>query len=297
MTRTRLRIGLPIVFAGLLSGISLAQGPFTFVTVDGVEIHARQDGYARKGVPTVVFENGLGTPLVAWLKVQDEIAKDTRTITYDRAGIGRSKASDEEPTPAHIARRLRALLAQLGAQPPYVLVGHSYGGPQSQFYAATYPGEVAGLVLVDPTDAAVDMKDVWTKAGVPGGPAWEEKAQLEGMAKAPAGVQAEVRQMMKDQKDGFSVFRGLAVPDVPIGIVVAGRLQRPPGTTFPGDFELFSQAIVQQRLDHFGETARRAKNGFMVLSGTSGHFVQVQDPDTVIWAIRRVLKAATPPSP
>jgi len=165
-----------------------------------------------------------------------------------------------------------------------------------QFYAATYPNEVAGLVLVDPTDAAVDMSDVWTKAGAPDGPAWERKTQQQAQSAALPGIQAEIRMMLQDQKDGFSVFRGLKVPDVPIGILLAGRMVAPLGReTFPGNFESFVNAMVAQRVDHFGRMARTSTNGFMTLVGTSDHFIQFRDPDSVVWAIRRVLKAAAAP--
>ena len=293
MTHTRLRFGSLAAFAAVMSAIAFAQGPFDFVSIEGIDLHVRQAGSTVPNMPTVVFENGLGTPLVSWIRVQDEVATQTRTISYDRAGLGRSKASADDPTAAIIARRLHALLAQLKAPPPYVLVGHSYGGPLIQFYAATYPNEVVGLVLVDPTDAAVDMKDVWTKAGAPDGPAWEGKTQQQAALTALPGIQAEIRMMLQDQKDGFSVFRGLKVPDVPIGILLAGRLQAPlAGVPFPGRFEDFASAMVAQRVDHFGRMARNSKYGFMTLVGTSDHFIQFRDPDSVVWAIRRVLKAA-----
>lgn len=295
MTHRRRLFGSLVVFTGLLATVALAQGPFAFVTVDGVELHVRQAGSAVPNTPTVVFENGLGTPLMSWIRVQDQIASDTRTVIYDRAGIGRSKASDEVPTPINISRRLHGLLAQLGAPPPYLLVGHSYGGPLVQFYAATYPGEVAGLVLVDPTDAAADMEDVWNKAGAPEGRAWEDKARQQAATSAPAGVRAEIEQVLKDEKDGFAVFKGLNVPDVPVGILLAGRLTAPiGGESFPGNLESFASAMIAQRMDHFGRRARGSKNGFMTLVGTSDHFIQTRDPDVVVWAIRRVLKASTP---
>ncbi len=249
MTHTRLRLGALVVFA-MMSAMTLAQGPFAFVAVEGIELHVRQAGSAVPNTPTVVFENGLGTPLVSWIRVQDEIAKDTRTVTYDRAGLGRSKASDEDPTAATITRRLHGLLGQLGAPPPYVLVGHSYGGPLIQFYAATYPNEVAGLVLVDPTDATVDMNDVWTKAGAPDGAAWERKTQQQATTTAPPGIQAEIRMMLQDQKDGFSVFRGLKVPDVPIGILLAGRLQAPlAGTPILSPFAPRAPSVAGEQRD------------------------------------------------
>ena len=85
MTHTRLRLGALVVFAGMMSAMTLAQGPFAFVAVEGIDLHVRQAGSAVPNMPTVVFENGLGTPLVSWIRVQDEIARETRTISYDRA--------------------------------------------------------------------------------------------------------------------------------------------------------------------------------------------------------------------
>ena len=64
------------------------------------------------------------------------------------------------------------------------------------------------------------------------------------------------------------------------------------GVPFPGNFDDFASAMVAQRVDHFSRVARNSKNGFMTLVATSDHFIQFRDPDSVMWAIRRVLKAA-----
>lgn len=273
------------------------------VDVGGYRLNVRQRGEAKPGVPIVVFENGLGTPLRSWLRVQQEISTNTRTISYDRSGIGSSELGKDAPTPANIARQLHTLLAKVGAPPPYILVGHSYGGPLSHAFATTYPKEVAGLVYVDPTDftqTKADVQELWDKAGAPDGEAALDKIGEQSLASAPPGVQLETREVMKANQAGFAaLFSQMGdAPDVPIVILLAGQNPAfPPGQSFPGNFDKFAHALIAQRVDHFGQMARRAKNGVMMVVGTSGHFIQSREPDTVVWAIRRVLTAASATAP
>jgi pimeloyl-ACP methyl ester carboxylesterase len=80
------------------------------------------------------------------------VAKRTRACSYDRAGLGYSDPSPRPPTPANVVEDLHALLGKAGVKGPLVLVGHSLGGFHMKLYAATYPDDVAGLVLVDPSE-------------------------------------------------------------------------------------------------------------------------------------------------
>lgn len=101
------------------------------------------------GSPTVLLLAGSGVPSTYWWAVQTEIARVTRVCAYDRAGY----AWSDEPTgvlsPTDQVNNLTLLLEGAGVQPPYVLVGHSYGGYIARLYAQTYPGQVVGLVMVD----------------------------------------------------------------------------------------------------------------------------------------------------
>jgi len=94
-----------------------------------------------QGNPTVVLESASGSQIEDnWAKVLPEIAKLTRVVAYDRAGVGESEAGQRPRTAQQIATEL-----------PYILVGHSIGGPYIRVFAHRYPTEVAGMVFVDPT--------------------------------------------------------------------------------------------------------------------------------------------------
>lgn len=115
------------------------------------------------GAPTVVFESGLGTDgSLGWALVHDSIAATTRACAYSRAGI---LWSDPRPAPLHdgsIADDLHATLGAAGERPPYVMVGHSVGGPYVLAYTRRYGAEVAGVVFVDAShpDQVARMREV-----------------------------------------------------------------------------------------------------------------------------------------
>lgn len=137
------------VLAGLLVvGPSAPRPPGELIDVGGYRLHARVEG---KGSPTVVLLNGAGDYSFVWSLVQPEVARFARTVAYDRAG---DAWSDLGPTPRSMRQEsaeLHLLLAKAGLRPPYVLVGHSFGGLLARVFAGMYPGDVAGMVLVDAT--------------------------------------------------------------------------------------------------------------------------------------------------
>ena len=102
------------------------------------------------GGPTVVFEAGFGiNGSLAWTKVHDDVAKFTRACAYSRAGIIWSDDKGGPHDGVGIARDLHATLAAAGESSPFVLAGHSLGGPYITIYTKLHGDEVAGLVYVD----------------------------------------------------------------------------------------------------------------------------------------------------
>ncbi|WP_239004597.1 alpha/beta fold hydrolase [Paenibacillus tepidiphilus] len=122
-------------------------------TADGRRLHYMEQG---AGTLTVVFESGMGASRSVWGLVQPHVAEHTRAVVYDRAGMGRSEPDREPRTLARIAGDLSQLLDHLGPG-PFVLVGHSWGGPIIRTAAAMNTGRLRGLVLVDPTDEHCGM--------------------------------------------------------------------------------------------------------------------------------------------
>jgi pimeloyl-ACP methyl ester carboxylesterase len=120
--------------------------PGKLVDIDGSRLHIHTAG---TNSPTVVFEAGLGAMSAGWGWIQPEIGKFTRTVSYDRAGLGWSDASPAHPSALLTVWRLHNLLLTAGIPGPYVLVGHSMGGLLVRVFANLYPDEVAGMVLVD----------------------------------------------------------------------------------------------------------------------------------------------------
>jgi len=102
-----------------------------------------------RGTPAVILDSGAGEPGLSWSAVQAQLAKTTQTCWFDRAGEGWSDPGPFPRTSEAIARDEHAAFKAAGVPPPYVLVGHSFGGLNARVYNGLYPNEVAGMVLVD----------------------------------------------------------------------------------------------------------------------------------------------------
>ena len=116
------------------------------VDIGGYRLHMHIEG---EGTPTIVFDSGAGGIGLTWELVRPAISKMTRVITYDRAGLGWSDASPKPRRADVIADELHTLLQNANVEGSFILVGHSLGGVVARQFAAKYPNEVAGLVMVD----------------------------------------------------------------------------------------------------------------------------------------------------
>ncbi len=120
--------------------------PGTLYDVGGRRLHLDCTG---TGSPTVVLENGLGSTSSNWARISAGVGPTTRVCAYDRAGQGWSDDIGAPQDAVAIATDLHTLLDRAGESGPYVLAGHSAGGPYVMTFAARYPDEVAGMVLLD----------------------------------------------------------------------------------------------------------------------------------------------------
>lgn len=228
--------------------------------VDGQNFHI--EAFGASG-PTVVFEAGLGNDCATWKIVAGPIAKFAHVVLYDRAGLGQSlpmMKRNAAVTADEVATSLHAMLAAADIRAPYILVGHSLGGLYIQMFAKKYPKEVSGVVLLDSSspDAPSELK---TRARLePGTAAFLEE---EGIAES-----------------NRQVMNGGPFPDIPLTVIAA---------TDHGPFFKEWEPTLMRLQRQLATLSPQAT--FIVAQG-SGHDVQVDRPETVIDAVRRMARAA-----
>jgi pimeloyl-ACP methyl ester carboxylesterase len=124
--------------------------PGTLVDIGGFRLHLHCTG---NGSPTIVLDAALGASSLSWSLVQPELARLSRVCSYDRGGFGWSDPGPMPRTADRIAEELHTLLERARVPPPYVLVGHSFGGLVALIFARRFRSVTSGLVLVDPAHA------------------------------------------------------------------------------------------------------------------------------------------------
>jgi pimeloyl-ACP methyl ester carboxylesterase len=227
------------------------------------------------GSPTVVLEAGFGGSSDHWTGVLPELGRTTRTCAYDRAGLG---ASDPIPG-VHDAGDEIADLARLldrgRIQPPYVLVGHSYGGLLARLFARAHPDRTAGVVLVD----AVGRD--WVRRGLA---AW------------PKSLHPELRRFWArpidqgvDVRAGSVLGSGIrSLGDIPL-VVITAAAEREQYAGVPP--QLYRLGVRLWRMMQT-ELAELSPDRAHVVALRSDHFVQGHQPLVVIRAVQAVVRAA-----
>lgn len=122
--------------------------PGQLIDVGGYRLHLYCQG---QGSPAVILDSANQGTVSNWVWIQSRLSGMTRVCAYDRAGEGWSDAAPQPQDAQQSARALHTLLANARITPPYVLVGHSFGGLYTRTYADTYPSDVAGLVFIEGT--------------------------------------------------------------------------------------------------------------------------------------------------
>ena len=250
------------------------------------------------GSPTVVLVSGLGNAADIWSvttdpkneqAVFDEVAGFTRVCAYDRPGTIRQddKLSPstpvEQPTSAKpAAADLDALLGASGEPAPYVLVGHSFGGPIIRLYAGFHPAEVGGLVLVDALSE--DLPDGLTP---------KQEALSEELNTPPPGSHREEL----DQSATFKQLReSPPAPPVPAVVLSADRLQLTKEALAKGQFpdgvnQKFVDALWAAQLAAQEKLAKKFPGAEHITDTNSTHYIHLYNPQLVSDSIRQVVEA------
>jgi pimeloyl-ACP methyl ester carboxylesterase len=233
------------------------------------------------GSPTVILEAGFGGNSNDWSEVQAPLGRATRTCAYDRAGLGNSLPIPGVHDAADEIADLNRLLEDAGIPPPYVLVGHSYGGLLVRLFAQVSPVETAGIVLVDSMGRNQDrrLRAIW-------------QAQ-------PAQVRRQVPDPTANPvQDGVDLLAGEALDaklgtlgDRPLVVITRGRLV----DTTPQPLPPTMRASVAHLWENMqNELAGLSSDRIHAIALRSGHFVQRSpsgQPDVVVGAVLAVIHA------
>ncbi|QXD16568.1 alpha/beta hydrolase [Rhodocaloribacter litoris] len=244
---------------------------------DGTMLYTVEQG---AGDVTVVLEAGPGDGHEVWRRVQPVIATRARVIAYDRAGLGQSGPAVTPRSPEQMARELHALLQATGAAPPYVLVAHDAGAFIVRRFAALYPDEVGGLVLIDP--AHEQLAAAWKALDAE---SWEEylrrkRAFHEAMPAFRAEFEAFARVLDR------GVLPGAAEPP-PVPVVVISTLRPVPSPRWVHERP---EGLKAREALHRAWLAG-AREGTHRVTTSSGSYVHVEEPELVLSAIEQVITA------
>lgn len=229
------------------------------VHVDGGRMHLRCVG---QGDTTVLLLAGWGGDGDAWGAIEPPVAEHARVCSYARFGTGTSDPPASTQTFATQARDLYALLTEAGEPGPYVLLGHSFGGAEAVTFAAAYPDEVVGLMLLDasPTDWPATVCSV---------PAW------------PDGC-AVMRDPTRDPErlDVFAAFDEVAtitsLGELPMTVVTAAH-RSDPGPS-PAEYERLDAVWA----DGVERWAALSPASTVVTVEDTGHDIHLDQPQLVV---------------
>ena len=240
----------------------------------GRRLYLKCSGEARAGKPVVVLDAGMGDTSAAWSSIEPNVSQFARVCSYDRAGLGKSDRAPQAHTSHDMVNDLHNLLAKAGINPPYVLVGHSFGGMNVRLYASEYPKEVAGMVLVDSTHE--DENDRMLAAQPP---------EIAKNAR-PEDMIIRTAENLDFNKSVDQVRAAKWRSDIPLIVLTRGR-----ATFNANDYAVPSLApkFEQIRLELQQELVSRSAKGKQIIAEKSGHYIQRDQPDLVIEAIREVI--------
>lgn len=276
---------------------TLAAPGVAMIDLEGHAVRVQAIGVQdrRPGQPIVVFEAGASNSLEVWGEIVPQVASTVPVVAYDRAGLGSSEWDETAPTPRHVADRLRRMLRQISAEPPYVLVGFSWGGMLARYFAGYYPTDVHGLVFVDPGPMVTESlsSNLTPFEAIGAGRAgfeayWFNFAEL--MERASPAVRAEIKVFRELLKKDLADRDLAQIPAVPIVVVIAGKHLAVP-LNVPFDLRQHFQADLSYRLKVLTEWVMASPHGTLVLANSTTHMIPREEPGLIISAVQRVLAA------
>ena len=283
--------------------------PGILVDAAGLALHFQVSG---EGEPVVVLDSALAGTSLSWSEVQPRVAAFARVASYDRGGFGWSDPSPEPRRVDCLVAELRRGLKSLSLEPPYVLVGHSYGGFVAKYFASRHPEEVEGVVLVDVphlrkwvTPNPSELKRIERgarHARIAGLLShfgimrlvfrFARPSRLESLpgllSKLPASHQGAVRSFWVRPW----TLRALSslIEEAPRSAVLVESATRDLG--FRPLAVLTASGPSPERIRDQEEEARRSRRSRHVIAERSGHWIPIDEPELVVEAVLWVVTEA-----
>jgi pimeloyl-ACP methyl ester carboxylesterase len=295
----------PILFAQLLitlSGFSQGIGKTEFIAING-----KNTAYSSSRVlmrnekePLLVFESGAMTPKENWDTLLNHLPNTISWITYDRPGIGQSQEDSAIKTDIDIAKHLNTLLQSIKAAPPYILIGHSYGGPLIRLFTALYPSEVSGLVFIDPTDFMWTQKNEESLKKISNnaigfvGASEKLFATLSSNTTIPKGHRSELNRILStDISNYFIEYTSLPpLPNIPLTVFLAyNSPSNSQQDAMMKQFNInssFYPELNKIRINNFLKLIENCSNGSLICVPKFMHYMHLQDPMIIANGIQAV---------
>jgi pimeloyl-ACP methyl ester carboxylesterase len=315
-------VGVIFQLVGAAIDRRIHRPPGRFVGERGARLHVCEEGTVK---PTILLESGIAASSLNWRAVQKKLSRLGRVISYDRAGFGWSDPPRSARTISNLANELESLVSATQSSGPIVFVAHSFGSLIVREFARRHPERVIGIVLLDPIDCAhwrdlsaeglrqLNLGVRFAKRGALLARLGLVRSALlllifgaralpKGIARMASGTGAtvvsrvteEVGKMPREvwpavrahwsRPESFETMAAYLrqltecvneVPyaqleDIPLIVVTAEK------------------ASDSERAEH-GRIAALSKRSEHVIADRSGHWVQLDRPDLVVDAVRRVL--------
>ena len=283
-----------------LGSFCFGQKEFINVNKTNIEIFTAGLENNKMDKPVIVFENGMASKYGNWDTIISQVSKSSAVFSYNRPRIGESENDSIPPTTKHIVENLRKMLLKKDLKPPYLLVGHSFGGAYIRSFASYYPNEIAGLVFVDPIDFTKKKGDgdlPYLEIGL-------KQHQIDSMfakpydkfkeklfEEMPDFYVQEVKISIQLTADEFKECDSNPLPDVPVHFIMAGGYPTTPDDRGETIFDKKKLFRIDQNLKmkRWIALLNPLKYGKFFYCSNSGHFIMKDDPETVITSIKLAL--------
>ncbi|MDA1582951.1 alpha/beta fold hydrolase [Bacillus cereus group sp. TH230-1LC] len=235
-----------------------------YVQVDDFKMYSKVF-QGKKLQPVIIMEAGYGDYSKAWDHIAEGLTEYGTVLTYDRAGLGKSGNSSKRRISSEMIKELRSCLEKLQLKPPYIFIGHSFGGINARLFTTFYPENMMGVVLVDstPENYKEDFLPIMS----------------------PEFQEAYYKQFVYESSyEEFIFSLGEAdkhcqsLRNIPLAVLAAGKKA------------FYLQEAQMKWLQLQEELLRLSSNHKFVIAERSGHYIQKDEPQYIIDAVKWIIE-------